>query len=122
MTEASQPLPQEAALALYREATKRLDRRHTNIRDVTEMLVQGGMEKQQAADMVTGILEGIRKRNAEEERAARKDILIGSIILVAGVLITAVSYYNAAGKGSYVITWGAMMVGVVRLFKGISNS
>ncbi|MBS1581464.1 MAG: hypothetical protein JST66_04605 [Bacteroidetes bacterium] len=112
---------QEAMLALMREARTRLDRPHTNIKDVTAMLVEGGMEPQQASDTVGDILRGIRERQREKEETARKDLLIGGLILVVGIAITVISYYKASGGGTYVVTWGAMLWGGMRLFKGLSN-
>lgn len=115
------PPDREAMLALMREARTRLDRPHTNIKDVTALLVEGGMEPQQASDTVGDILRGIREQQRKKEKAARKDMLIGGLILVVGIAITVISHYRASGGGTYVVTWGAMLWGGVRFFKGMSN-
>lgn len=109
-------------LALMREARKRLDRPHTNIKAVTDMLVEGGMEQQQASDTVANILRNLREEQREKEATARKDMLIGGIILVVGIAITVISHYKAAGGGTYVVTWGAMLWGGMRFFKGVSGT
>lgn len=116
------PPDAQTTLALMREAQKRLDRPHTNIKAVTEMLVEGGLGQQQASDMVSNILQGIRQKQLEQEKTARKDMLIGGLILVVGIAITVISYYNAAGGGSYVVTWGAMLWGGMRFFRGVANA
>jgi hypothetical protein len=52
-----------------------------------------------------------------------RDLLIGSIWLVGGVLITLVSYSvaSAAGGGRFVITSGAIVYGLVRIVRGFSR-
>jgi hypothetical protein len=62
--------------------------------------------------------------NAVAERRSRKqkDIVLGSILLGVGLLIT-VGTYNSASQsgGTYFIAYGPMIVGVIRLFKGLAG-
>lgn len=108
--------------AVLREATIRLQRPHANFRDIRSYLVDGGMAPEEADRFISGSLQQSRTRNAGEDKAARKDIWIGGIILVVGIAITTFSYFGSSGRGSYVVAWGAMLVGVMRLFRGVSRA
>ncbi|HEY0978163.1 MAG TPA: hypothetical protein VGE21_11900 [Flavobacteriales bacterium] len=112
--------PQQDLQALVREATIRLSRPNMNIKDVKTLLLNGGMEPEQVSSLIGSILQQNRERQELKDKAARKDMLIGGIICVVGILITTVSYYNSSGTGSYVVAWGAILVGAVRLFQGAS--
>jgi uncharacterized membrane protein YiaA len=63
---------------------------------------------------------------AESERKSRKqtDIVFGSILLGIGLLITLGTYDAAASSssgGTYIIAYGPMIVGAIRLFRGLAS-
>ncbi len=49
------------------------------------------------------------------------DMTIGGLICVAGIAITAATYLSAINGGAYIVTWGAIIFGAIRFFRGISN-
>lgn len=52
--------------------------------------------------------------------ATKKNILIGSIWLISGILITLLSIFYFTSGGHYLyITWGAIVYGIIRILKGI---
>lgn len=108
--------------AVLREATIRLSRPHVNFRDVRTYLIDGGMAPEEADRFISSTMQRGQVRDAEEDKAARKDIWIGGTILVVGIVITTVSYFGSSARGSYVVAWGAMLIGVMRLFRGVSRS
>lgn len=60
------------------------------------------------------------RRSAREE--ASKQIWIGGLICIVGIVVTVVSYAMAAegaGGGRYVVAWGAVIFGAIRLIRGI---
>lgn len=64
-------------------------------------------------------LELALSRDAQRARASR-DIGYGLVLLVIGLVITAVTYSSASRDGgTYVIAYGPMVVGVIRLFRGL---
>ncbi|HEX2618173.1 MAG TPA: hypothetical protein VHL57_11565 [Flavobacteriales bacterium] len=121
MSDTAAPI-NEQKLALVREAETRLNRPHNNIKDVTAMLVEGGFSQEEASGMVSSILHTIRARQTEREQQARKDMLIGGIILVIGIAVTVITHYNASGGGSYVVAWGAIIFGAIRFFSGMAKA
>ena len=62
----------------------------------------------------------------DAERAAKraqsaKMMVIGLVLLVVGVVITAVTHDQAEsnGGGTYIIAYGPMVVGGIRFFQGL---
>ena len=57
---------------------------------------------------------------AERRAAKSKNIMFGLILLVVGLVVTAVTYDSASQEGgTYIIAWGPMVYGGIRLFKGL---
>lgn len=50
------------------------------------------------------------------------DLLIGAIFLIGGIIVTAVSYSDAKPGGTYVVTYGAIIYGIIKIFMGIAKS
>ncbi|HEX5058420.1 MAG TPA: hypothetical protein VFV99_03625 [Kofleriaceae bacterium] len=57
-----------------------------------------------------------------ERRAAKtRDLTIGGILLGLGLAITLITYDSASQSGgTYVVAYGPMIVGAIRLFKGLA--
>jgi hypothetical protein len=61
----------------------------------------------------------------DEQRDGRRELLVGAVILAIGLAVTIGSYIaagNAAeqsGSGTYVVTWGLIVVGAVKTVKGL---
>jgi hypothetical protein len=64
-----------------------------------------------------------RSMYESERRAARsKNITFGLILVVVGIIVTAVTYDSASRQGgTYIIAWGPMVFGAIRLFKGLAS-
>jgi hypothetical protein len=59
----------------------------------------------------------------EQERRAKKsrDITLGAILLVIGIIVTAATYDSASREGgTYIVAWGPMVYGAIRLIKGLA--
>ena len=48
------------------------------------------------------------------------NILIGVVLVVIGLGVTFVSYSSASAGGSYVVAWGAVLVGIIRIIRGLA--
>jgi hypothetical protein len=68
-------------------------------------------------------LEPFQSNAAADRRAAAgRDIGIGILLLVIGIAVTAGTYGAASSSpsgGHYVLAYGPIAVGVVRLFRGL---
>lgn len=89
-----------------------------------------------AADDVDDAEHAERATHEEEERsrahrenlyaqarvardAAVRNVWIGGLICIVGIVVTAVSYSAASGGGRYVVAWGAVIFGGFRFIRGI---
>jgi hypothetical protein len=54
--------------------------------------------------------------------AGTGDIVLGLILIIVGVLITAVTYDSASREGgTYFVAYGPIIFGAIRLFRGLAN-
>jgi hypothetical protein len=59
--------------------------------------------------------------DAERRSRKNRDLVLGSVLLGLGLLITLVTYDSASQSGgTYVIAYGPMVVGAIRLFRGLA--
>jgi hypothetical protein len=59
---------------------------------------------------------------AERRSRGRTQVLIGGAILAVGVVITAVTYGSVSQSGgSYVIAYGPIIFGFIRIIRGLST-
>lgn len=51
------------------------------------------------------------------------DLVLGAILLVIGIAITAITHDAASGEGStYVIAYGPILVGSIQIIRGLARS
>lgn len=60
-------------------------------------------------------------RDAERAKG-RTDLGYGLVLLVIGIVITAVTYGSASeGGGTYIVAYGPIIVGLIRIFRGLAR-
>jgi hypothetical protein len=60
---------------------------------------------------------------AERRAQSRNDIVFGILLLVIGIGITSFTYSSASqAGGTYVVAYGPIIIGVVKLFRGLIRS
>lgn len=91
--------------------------------EVEEALVAKGIERK-TAEVVVDKLTRTRDTAVVADRKERgaKNMMIGGLICVVGIIITAATYSGASGGGRYVIAWGAIIFGAIRFFQGLAQS
>lgn len=68
------------------------------------------------------IVKSLATKASEGIKAANSDMTWGGLICLGGLLITIWTYMDAQGGGTYVVAWGAILFGAIRLFRGMSQS
>lgn len=53
------------------------------------------------------------------ENKGKRSIAFGAVWLLAGLLITGITYSNASGGGVYVVAWGPAVYGIIRIISGV---
>lgn len=102
----------------YRFIAERLGEGHS--REVVEQqLVDEGYTRDQAAELIWKVRHAAPSSTGS---AGAKDMLIGGLICLAGLVITFGSLAAASssrGGGGYVVAYGAIIFGAIRFFKGL---
>jgi hypothetical protein len=81
---------------------------------IVDKLVENGYDYQESYDYTHSLYSQVANATQEKEKSgAGMDIGLGLIILVVGIAITASS--------SGVIAYGAILVGAVKLIRGLAN-
>lgn len=75
---------------------------------------------QDAEKLVNLTVDEKRKEKTKKEKA-KNDILYGTLWCGGGLLVTAITYFNASGGGRYYVTYGAIIYGGYQLIKGLIN-
>jgi hypothetical protein len=82
---------------------------------IVDKLVQNGYDYQQSYDYTHSLYSKVSDAVKEKDKkGATWNIVLGLIILIVGIAITA--------SGSGVIAYGAILVGAVKLIKGIADA
>lgn len=82
-------------------------------------LVKQGMDEKSADALVANLEEQIE---AAQRKKNNRDMLIGGLWMVGGIVVTAVTFSAASGGGKYVIAWGAIIFGGIQFFTGLARS
>lgn len=51
----------------------------------------------------------------------RKQVLMGIILLIAGIGLTIYSYLNSHSYGNYTVYWGAVLIGLWKVFSSVTE-
>jgi hypothetical protein len=87
--------------------------------EVEDALVAKGIERKTAAIVVEKLSVATVSVHKDE---GTKNMMIGGLICLVGIVITAATYSSAAGGGRYVIAWGAIIFGAIRFFRGLGQA
>ncbi len=56
------------------------------------------------------------------ERRSRMDVVTGAFCVLVGLAVTAATYRMALPGGVYMVAWGPMVFGIMRLVRGLDRS
>jgi hypothetical protein len=114
----AEPSGEEVAQAALRFAATQMASGESN-HAVHSALVANGLDKESATTVVTNVAE--MRSEAIRERG-RKNMLYGLLWLIGGTVVTVGTYAAASGGGTYVVAWGAIVVGAIKWLRGLSQS
>lgn len=104
---------------VYEYAANLLFKENKSIAETKAAIISNGISEEIATLVVSNIIRQIKEAKTER---AKKDITYGAIWCVGGIIVTAVTYSAASGGGTYVVAWGAILIGAIQLIKGLLNS
>ncbi len=91
----------------------------TSKESLVDRLARGGVQYHEAVSFVDEI---DRIRRTQRRNGAHNSIIWGIVILAVAGAITVGSYIAAAPGGTYLITWGAMIWGGIKILTGLANA
>lgn len=77
-----------------------------------------------AGDPYRGVGARALAEQSRPKPRAKNDTAVGLAFLIGGVLLTAVTYASASSSssgGRYIVAWGPMLYGAIRLIRGASS-
>lgn len=117
---AAEPSAEESVQAIYNFAAG-LMQENKSYSQIVDRLLEAGLERDTAHRVVTELEEA---RSEALREAGKKNMLYGALWCIGGIIVTAVSYSAATGPGggTYIVTWGAIVVGAIQFFQGLAQS
>jgi len=86
--------------------------------DATSFLIAKGYDRDQASAFAKEVSVDVKNKKVT---GATKDLVFGGIWCIGGIIVTAASYSAAGGGGSYVIAYGAIIIGAIQFIRGLSR-
>ena len=95
----------------------------------SKLMTEKGLNKQEADEILEGLaafFRGVSRASTEDvnkaaNKAAWRDMIIGGLVFAVGGYGTLATYLEPSAGGTYTIAWGAMAVGAIWFFRGLSN-
>jgi hypothetical protein len=106
---------QEFIKEVYQRAATLANQGKSKANIQTELLTMG--LNQENASLVVANVFRLRKKAHRE--AGTKNIVIGALWCVGGIVVTAATYQMASGGGTYVVAWGAILFGGIQSLRGL---
>lgn len=106
-TEAEQEISEEEAInAIYEFAANLHIEQKLSKNEVIQKLVEEGLDYESSVIVVDNIRASCRKE-------LRKALFFSLLWLIGGIAVTVISYNAAKDGGTYYVTWGAILYGLV---------
>ena len=83
---------------------------------ITKKLENEGLDTESAQAVVQN-LANMRKQ--EIKQRANKNMGFGALWLIGGAIVTAATYSASSGGGTYIVTYGAIIVGAIQFLQGL---
>ncbi len=96
--------------------------------DVRRSLLDAGYTQSQADEIIQVAVsyrnnsEANAHMSGESRQDGSRNMMIGGIICLVGIVITFGTLMSASGGGRYVIAWGAIIFGGIQFFRGLAQS
>jgi hypothetical protein len=105
---------------IYNYAAALLITQKKNVEEVSNALMQKGLDAQTASRVITELQSAVAK---QRKIRAKKDMMYGGGICILGLVITLVTYSiaSSSGGGTYFVSWGAILFGAIQFFRGLIN-
>lgn len=117
--EENQLSQEQAVQALYNHTANLIIEKQQKPWEVKKQLIEEGISE----EVATAVIDAVKKHyNGEVDKKARKNMIIGGLWCVGGLVVTIVTLMASSGGGTYVVAWGAIIFGAIQFFQGYNLS
>ena len=85
-------------------------------KEIMDILVKAGMNAPEAESLVA---YSLANHKADIRKGAVKQIGVGALMLVIGIVVTAATYSMARNGGMYIVAWGPAIFGALGVIRGL---
>ncbi len=85
-----------------------------SLKEIKQILFFGKVPNHRTEKLLHSISD-IVNDEGEFSEFNKKDLIFGSLWFFGGIICTAISYTSASPGGSYVVTWGAIIYGAMKI-------
>lgn len=117
-TREQEPSQEEAVKAIFELAASEL-KKGVPPKRLESVLMARGLDQESASAVVRKTIKGRSKAIRAE---GKKDMVVGALWCVGGTVVTVATYLSAAGGGTYVVAWGAILFGGIQFVRGLIRS
>lgn len=114
----SEPTDEEMVQAIYTYAAEQMANGVSDDQ-VESMLMAKGLDRETASIVVSNLAEHRDKARAS---AGQREMVVGGLWCAGGLAVTILTMQAAAGGGTYVVAWGAILFGAIQFFRGLAAS
>jgi hypothetical protein len=87
--------------------------------EATAELQRTGLDSAAAAAIVAKVDAFMNVMRASYRQGGMKNVGIGMLWCVGGIIFTAITYSMARGGGTYLVAWGAVLFGAIQALRGL---
>lgn len=87
--------------------------------ETKKIIIEKGLDEESASMMVANLVQQITEAKRKQ---ANKDMLVGGLWCVGGLVVTIATMAAASGGGTYVVAWGAIIFGAIQFIRGAANA
>jgi hypothetical protein len=117
-TATPQPNVTKLDQAVYVQAFKLLRQGRSQPQAAAE-LQRTGLDSATAAAIVAKVDAFMNVMRVAYRQAGMKNVGIGMLWCVGGIVVTAITYSMASGGGTFVVAWGAVVIGIIQALRGL---
>ena len=107
---------QEFVNGIYRYAAELMFERKKSGHETKKILVEKGLREEDADVIIANLQAEIKQAKRE---AGSKNMLYGALWCIGGTVVTLVTYSSASEGDSYIVAWGAIIVGAIQFLRGL---
>ncbi len=94
------------------------------VEEVQKHLIDKGLDPADVAKVVKSraalnLMKTMEPSRSSPAKSGQKDMIVGAVWCLGGIVVTAVTYRAALAGGTYLVAWGAIVFGAIQFARGL---